>query len=818
MKQPTGRTATDEQLQQLIDLRARDPHSVLGVHPDGDGTVLRVYRPDAVEVNVLPDGGGKLPMRHRAGGIFEARLNGKETVFPYLLEVKYPGDKTFTLRDPYAFLPTLGELDVHLHSQGQHRRAWEKLGAHVTHLNGVSGTAFSVWAPEAASVSVVGDFNGWDGRLHQLRAIGGSGIWELFVPEIGEGARYKYELRSRGGARLLKADPYAFRAEVPPLTASIVHDLHHYEWHDAAFLEKRNEGDPRKKPVSIYEVHLGSWRRKPEDGDRPLTYRELADELSSYCLEMGFTHVELLPVSEHPFGGSWGYQVGSFFSPTGRFGHPDDFRYFVDRLHERGIGVIIDWVPAHFPRDAHLLGRFDGTAVYEHADPRQGAHPDWGTYIFNYGRNEVRNFLVANALFWLREYHVDGLRVDAVASMLYLDYSRQAGQWIPNKWGGRENLEAIEFMHQLNAVVRDEFPGVLTIAEESTAWPKVSQDVKDGGLGFHFKWNMGWMHDVLEYFRQDPVYRRFHHNKLTFGMLYQYSENFVLPLSHDEVVHLKGSLLTKMPGDDWKKRAGLRSLFGWMWAHPGKKLLFMGGEFGQRGEWNHDRSLDWHLLETPEHAGIHAFVRDLNRLYATNLCLHEADQEDVGFQWIQANAADVNVYAFIRRAIDPSEPHFVCVANLSATVRQAYRVGFPNVGQYSEAINSDAREYGGSGIGNMGKVQTEAKAWDGQPASAELTLPPLSVVFFRWPGDPAAVKPKGKAAASKSALAPAPSVDVEGPKPVAAAKSAAAAAKAPAAKTKAKKAEPVVEAPKTEAAPPSAPKATKGLPKANKKK
>nr|WP_253894323.1 1,4-alpha-glucan branching protein GlgB [Myxococcus xanthus] len=670
-------------------------------------------------------------MTHRLGGVYEARINGKDQTFNYLLEVEYPGKRVFTIRDPYSFLPTLGEMDLYYAGEGRHERLWERMGAHLLHHNGVRGTSFAVWAPTAAGVSVVGDFNGWDGRLHSMRRMGSSGIWELFVPEVGEGTRYKFEIRpGQGGPNVLKADPFAFRTEVPPATASVVHDLARYTWGDAAWLEQRAQRrDVHHQPWSVYEVHLGSWRRVVEDGDRPMTYRELAPALAEYIKFTGFTHIELLPVAEHPYGGSWGYQVGGYYAPTARFGHPDDLRFFIDHMHQEGIGVLVDWVPGHFPRDLHALGQFDGTALYEHADPRKGAQPDWGTLVFNFGRNEVRNFLIANALFWIEEYHIDGLRVDAVASMLYLDYSRKQGEWIPNRWGGRENEEAIHFLRELNETVHRKHPGVVVIAEESTAWPKVSAPVSEGGLGFDYKWNMGWMHDTLSYFSKDPIYRQYHHNQLTFGLLYAFSEQFMLPLSHDEVVHGKGSLYGRMPGDPWQKRANLRALFAWMWAHPGKKLVFMGGEFGQPAEWNHDKSLDWHLTHDPGHHGILQLVSDLNRIYRDMPALHDADGEPMGFQWLQPDSAAYNVFAFVRRARQPGR-HVVCIANLSPTVRENYRVGFPFQGRYVELLNTDAEQYGGSNLGNMGQIHTEPTGWDGQPASATLTLPPLSVLWF----------------------------------------------------------------------------------------
>jgi len=731
VRKPADKAQVDAELQRVVELRHPEPHSILGIHPDGDGVVIRAFRPDAVAINVVPESGGRVAMTHRLGGVFEARVNGKDQAFPYLLEVEYPGKKVFTLRDPYSFLPTLGEMDLYYAGEGRHERLWERMGAHLIHHNGVRGVSFAVWAPTAAGVSVVGDFNGWDGRLHSMRRMGASGIWELFVPEVGDGARYKFEIRpGHGGTALLKSDPFAFRAEVPPATASVVHDLGRYRWADARWLESREQkADVTHQPWSVYEVHLGSWRRVVEDGDRPMTYRELAPALAEYVKYLGFTHVELLPVSEHPYGGSWGYQVSGYYAPTSRFGHPDDFRYLVDHLHQEGIGVIVDWVPGHFPRDIHALGQFDGTALYEHADPRKGAQPDWGTLVFNFGRNEVRNFLIANALFWIEEYHIDGLRVDAVASMLYLDYSRKQGEWIPNRWGGRENEEAIQFLRELNDVVRRKHPGVVVIAEESTAWPKVSAPVGEGGLGFHFKWNMGWMHDTLSYFQKDPVYRQYHHNQLTFGLLYAFSEHFMLPLSHDEVVHGKGSLYGRMPGDPWQKRANLRSLFAWMWGHPGKKLVFMGGEFGQPAEWNHDKSLDWHLTHDPGHHGIMKLMSDLNRIYRELPALHDADGEPVGFQWLQPDAAASNVLAFVRRSRQPGR-HVVCIANLSPTPRENYRVGFPLHTRYVELLNTDAEQYGGSNMGNMGGLHTEPTGWDGQPASAAITLPPLSVVWF----------------------------------------------------------------------------------------
>jgi 1,4-alpha-glucan branching enzyme len=703
-----------------------DPHSVLGAHPAKGGVLVRAYRPDAASVRVLPM---DVELKQRNGdGIFEGTIEGAKLPLDYELEVRYPAGDTYRLRDPYSFLPTLGELDIHLAAEGRHEELYERLGAHPRELNGVAGVAYAVWAPNAASASVVGDFNGWDGRLHPMRSLGPSGIWELFVPGVEEGARYKFELRTRDGKLRLKADPLAFRTEIPPANASIAFQPD-YEWGDEDWLEQRRASDSLRSPVSIYEVHLGSWRLNLQNGNRPLGYLEAADELAEYATDMGFTHVELLPVMEHPYAPSWGYQVTGQFAPTARFGAPDDFRAFVDRLHRAGVGVILDWVPAHFPKDDWALARFDGTALYEHEDPRRAEHPDWGTLVFNFGRNEVRNFLLASALLWLRGYHADGLRVDAVASMLYLDYSRKEGEWVPNAHGGNEDLDAISFLKQLNEVVHGREPGVLMAAEESTAWPGVSRPVYLGGLGFGFKWNMGWMHDTLEYFGLDPIYRRFHHHQLTFSLVYAFSENFILPLSHDEVVHGKGSLLAKMPGDPWQKRANLRALYAYMWAHPGKKLLFMGGELGQEREWQSDGSLDWHLLERPEHSGIQSLVRDLNHHYRGEPALWELDFDPAGFRWIEPNDAAGNVLAFMRLS-EGGDGKLVCACNFSPVPHPDYRLGLPSGGRWRELVNTDSEFYGGSGVGNMGGVTAEAKPWHDQPYSAEVTLPPLGVVWL----------------------------------------------------------------------------------------
>jgi 1,4-alpha-glucan branching enzyme len=706
-----------------------EPHRLLGAHPKKGGVVIRTYRPDAVEVVARPEGGKPVELKRvHDAGIFEGKVPGAELPLRYELEVHYDGGQTYTVRDPYAFLPTLGEVDLYLAGEGRHEELYEKLGAHMREIDGVHGVAFAVWAPSARSVSVVGDFNSWDGRLHPMRTLGPTGIWELFIPDVPDGSRYKYEIRAQDGSLLLRADPYAFAAEVPPQTASVVHQPKH-EWRDAEWMAQRTDGPPLREPLSMYEVHLGSWRRKPEEGNRSLTYLEMADELADYVADLGFTHVEFLPVMAHPFSGSWGYQVTSYFAPTPVFGSPDDLREFIDRLHQRGIGVILDWVPAHFPRDEWALARFDGTALYEHADPKRGAHPDWGTLVFNFGRHEVRNFLLSSALFWAREYHADGIRVDAVASMLYLDYSRKEGEWIPNQFGGNEDLEAVEFLKELNVVLHTREEGFISAAEESTAWPGVSRPVYLGGLGFGFKWNMGWMHDTLGYFEQEPVYRRYHHHELTFSMVYAFTENFILPLSHDEVVHGKGSLLQKMPGDKWQKLANLRALYAFMWAHPGKNLLFMGQEFAQEQEWQAEQSLDWHLLEDPGHDGVRRLVGDLNRAYRAEPALWEVDFEPEGFWWLEPNDAENNVVAFARTS-KGAERFAVCVANLSPVPRENYRMGLPRPGHWREAVNTDSDYYGGSGVGNFGGVDAEPVPWHGQPQSAELRLPPLGVVWM----------------------------------------------------------------------------------------
>jgi 1,4-alpha-glucan branching enzyme len=714
------------ELSKLVKGEHGDPHHILGLH----GTTVRAWRPGARTMRVVPAGGAPIEMRARTEpGVFEAEVPpGTEA---YQVEATFDDGTVVTYDDPYRFWPTMGDVDLHLLGEGRHRRLHRVLGAHPRIHQEVRGTSFAVWAPNAKAVRVVGDFNLWDGRVHPMRALGTSGIWELFLPGVREGARYKFELLTPDGHLRLKADPVAFFAEQAPGTSSIVVSSSH-EWNDGAWFEQRAATQPIHSPLSAYEVHLGSWRHT-EDGHggwRSLTYREMAEQLPDYVADLGFTHVELMPVAEHPFGGSWGYQVSSYFAPTSRFGTPDDFRVLVDALHQKGIGVIVDWVPAHFPRDDWALARFDGTALYEHEDPRKGAHPDWGTLVFNFGRNEVRNFLIANALYWLEEFHIDGLRVDAVASMLYLDYSRKAGEWVPNEFGGRENLEAVSFLKEMNQEVYGAHPDAMTIAEESTAWPAVSRPTYLGGLGFGFKWNMGWMHDTLEYFSKDPIHRRYHHDHLTFGLLYAFSENFVLPLSHDEVVHGKGSLIQKMPGDVWQKMANLRALYAWMWAHPGKQLVFMGGELAQWREWSHDRSLDWHLLEDAGHRGVFQLVKALNGIQRGHPAMWERDEAPEGFQWIDASDTEGNVLAFIRRGSTEGVPPVACIANLSPVPRYGYQVGLPQGGPWREILNTDAIEFGGTGVGNGGQVTATDRSWHGQPASAQVTLPPLAVLWL----------------------------------------------------------------------------------------
>ena len=707
------------------------PHSVLGAHPAtvgaDHGVVVRAFHPNAAAVVCLPDGSAPVPMQRVEGGLFAAFLPGATMPIRYRLRFEFAEGGSWDRDDPYRFLPTIGEVDVHLFNEGTHLNLWKMLGAHPRTIDGTAGVAFAVWAPNARRASVIGEFCGWDGRLFPMRQVGASGVHELFVPDVTPGALYKYELLTREGITRIKTDPFAFKMEQAPQTSSIVVELGGYRWGDGDWMRARRDADPAHEPMLVYELHLGSWARVPEEGNRSLSYRELAPRLVEHVTALGFTHVELMPVMEHPFTGSWGYQVTGYYAPTSRYGSPDDFRYFVDTLHQAGIGVILDWVPAHFPKDDWALQRFDGTALYEHEDPRLGEHPDWGTLIFNYGRNEVRNFLVANALYWLDEYHADGIRVDAVASMLYLDYSREAGQWLRNRYGGRENLDAIDFLRQMTEMVRIEHPGCITIAEESTAWPGVTTPVSEGGLGFTFKWNMGWMHDTLKYFENDPLFRRYHQDTLTFAMIYEYSERFVMPLSHDEVVHLKKSMLEKMPGDEWQKFANLRALFAYQYTRPGKSLLFMGSEFGARSEWDHDASLDWNLAGEGRHRGLMRFMRDLGRVYRERPPLWRRDHEPEGFSWIDAADRDNSVVSYVRR--DGSD-HVVVVLNLTPVPRDDYLVGAPAAGTYVQLLSSDDAAYGGGGYRTRERIETERSPMHGYQQSMRLTLPPLGALVL----------------------------------------------------------------------------------------
>lgn len=724
----TARTkpASTEELDAIVAGTHVDPHQVLGPHEHDGAVTVRVLKPLATSVVVTSDAGA-VPLTHEHEGIWVGTLP-VEKVPDYRLEVTYDGH-TLELDDPYRFLPTLGEIDLHLINEGRHEQLWDVLGAHVKHYPGaddttVDGTAFAVWAPRARAVRVKGDFNSWDGREHPMRRLASSGVWELFVPGVGKDAQYKYAILGVDGVWHEKADPLAFAAEHPPATSSVVHEPN-YPWGDDEWLAQRATKAAIHEPMSIYEVHLASWRRGR-------TYSQLAEELVPYVRDNGFTHVELMPVMQHPFGGSWGYHVTSYFAPDSRLGSPDELRYLIDSFHQAGVGVILDWVPGHFATDPWALKQFDGAPLYEDPNPQRGWHQEWGSYIFDFGRREVRNFLVANACFWLEEFHVDGLRVDGVASMLYLDYARKAGEWTPNVHGGRENLEAESFLQEMNATVYKRYPGVVTIAEESTAWPGVTRPTDQGGLGFGFKWNMGWMHDTLDYLHRDPLYRSYHHHEMTFALTYAWSENYVLPLSHDEVVHGKGSLLRKMPGDRWQQLANLRAYLAFMWAHPGKQLIFMGDEIGQDAEWAESRELDWWLLDHPEHAGLLALVRDLNRVYRESPALWRFDDDPTMFSWIEADDAAHNVYAFVRRSRDGE--HLVCVSNFAA-VPHSYRLGLPVAGAWEEVVNTDAGGYTGSGVGNLGSVTAVEGAWSGQPAHADLVVPPLATLWLRLAAD-----------------------------------------------------------------------------------
>ncbi|MFZ0791945.1 MAG: 1,4-alpha-glucan branching protein GlgB, partial [Chromatiaceae bacterium] len=760
---PQAAPKLPEPLQRIVTARHHDPFEVLGRHVTGTRATVRAFLPQAERARIL-EAGADLT-RIEGTDLFTWEGDASKVPERYRIErVDKSGVRT-SAYDPYCFPQQLADFDLHLFGEGRHWHAYRFLGSHVTQVDKVSGVQFAVWAPNAERVSVVGDFNDWDGRAHPMRVRGGSGVWELFIPGIGAGGYYKYEIRDRAGNVHVKIDPYANAFQIRPDTAGLITASSGFKWGDDAWMKQRAESDMQRRPFSTYEVHLGSWQRD-ENGDF-LNYREIAKRLADYVKEMGFTHIELLPITEHPLDASWGYQCTGYFAPTSRFGTPDDFRFFVDHLHRQGIGVLLDWVPAHFPRDAYALARFDGSALYEHADPRMGEHKDWGTLIFNFGRNEVKNFLLSSALYWLAEFHIDGLRVDAVASMLYLDYSRNAGEWVPNKYGGNENLEAVDFIRQLNMVTHEQHPGSLMIAEESTAWPAVSRPTYLGGLGFSMKWNMGWMHDTLSYMEKDPIYRHYHHDLLTFGLLYAFTENFVLPFSHDEVVHGKKSMLDKMPGDAWQKFASLRLLYTFMFTYPGKKLLFQGCEFGQGREWNFDEPLDWDLLERPAHQGVKKILTDLNRLHREHLALHDVDFDGDGFEWIDCHDSSQSVLSYIRK--DRSGDEIVAaVFNFTPVPRTNYRIGVPKPGFYREAVNSDAEYYGGSNVGNQGGVRSEPVSWMGRPHSIPIAVPPLGalvMVLEPLPDESSArvVPAEGALAAetgpaAKAATAPDPSI------------------------------------------------------------
>jgi 1,4-alpha-glucan branching enzyme len=695
------------------------PHSTLGQHEIEGGFVIRAVRPLALTVTAVRTDGTRVPLIHLSDGLWQGVAPGPGQA--YVLEATYDGAADWTVDDPYRFVPSVGEVDLYLWGQGRHEQLWDALGAHYRPHEDVTGTSFSVWAPHAKAARVLGDFNGWNGVLHAMRRLDDNGVWELFIPALGPGSAYKFELQTQAGDWVTRADPMAQYTERPPATASVVGESQ-YVWGDASWLAQRASHDPHNSPMSTYEMHLGSWRPG-------LGYRELADQLIEYLHETGFTHVEFMPLAEHPFGGSWGYQVTGYYAPTSRFGHPDDLKYLIDRLHQASIGVIMDWVPGHFPKDEWALARFDGQALYEHSDPKRGEQRDWGTYIFNFGDSQVRNFLVANALYWLEKFHIDGLRVDAVASILYLDYSREAGDWEPNIHGGRENLEAISFLQEVNATAYKRNPGIVMIAEESTAFPGVSAPTSQGGLGFGLKWNMGWMHDSLSYIEENPMWRSYHHNQITFSMVYQYTEKFLLPISHDEVVHGKGSLLSKMPGDQWQKLANVRAYLSFMWAHPGKQLLFMGSEFGQPSEWSEERGLDWWILDQPAHQGLLKLVGQLNRVYRDEPALWRQDNDPAGFEWIDGGDSEHNVVSFLRWDTD-GQPIAV-FQNFGGNPVGPYRSGLPFAGEWDEVLNTDAVEFGGSGVGNFGRVVATPEPWGGRPASVELTLPPLAGLWLK---------------------------------------------------------------------------------------
>ncbi|MCU7906201.1 MAG: 1,4-alpha-glucan branching protein GlgB [Candidatus Thiodiazotropha sp. (ex Epidulcina cf. delphinae)] len=714
-----------EALQRIIDARHHDPFEVLGRHINGDICHIRVFMPLAEKV-MLQENRRELP-RSEGTDFFELKMPADQVSERYLLEWQDKYGHTYQSHDPYCFPTQLPEFDIHLFSEGKHRHAYRFFGSHLHQADGIGGTLFAVWAPNAARVSVVGNFNQWDGRTHPMRSRGGSGVWELFIPDLEAGALYKFEIRTQDGHISLRTDPYGNQFQCRPETAAIVVPESEYVWCDEAWMQNRAKTNWQQQPMSVYEIHLGSWRRD-QQGEF-LNYRDIAHQLCDHVKRIGFTHIELLPITEHPLDGSWGYQTTGYFAPTSRFGTPDDFRYFIDHLHRNGIGVLLDWVPAHFPRDRHALAHFDGSALYEHQDPRKGEHRDWGTLIFNFGRNEVRNFLISSAIYWLEEFHIDGLRVDAVASMLYLDYSREPGDWVPNQYGGRENLEAVDFLRELNSVTHDLHSGTLMIAEESTAWPQVSRPTWLGGLGFSMKWNMGWMHDTLSYMSQDPIYRHYHHDLLTFGLLYAFTENFVLPFSHDEVVHGKGSMIDKMPGDEWQKFANLRLLYTYMFTYPGKKLLFMGCEFAQEREWSDDDALDWPLQDHPYHQGITALLTDLNRLYKELPALHQIEFEHPGFDWIDCHDSSQSILSYLRKDKDGKE--LLTVLNFTPVPRIDYRIGVNHGGVYQEIMNSDSEFYGGGNMGNGSALASEEIPWMGRDQSINLTLPPLGAIMLQ---------------------------------------------------------------------------------------
>jgi 1,4-alpha-glucan branching enzyme len=736
VKKEISSTVAKEVIQSIEQGTHGSPYDVLGIHKVSQpktGVSIRTFQPYADKVEIINQVDNSIHATVRTGkqGFFEAFFPEKDP-FVYTLRMTGYDNAVWELEDPYRFPLIISDFDLYLFGEGTDYRTYEKMGAHPKTIDGVEGVHFAIWAPNAIRVSVIGMFNRWDGRHHPMQQRAHSGLWELFLPRLCPGDIYKFEIKGHNGFLGQKADPYGFAAELRPQTASVVWDIHQYKWNDDNWMSSRRKTNWYEEPISVYELHPGSWKRVPEEGNRWLTYREMAEDLIPYVKELGFTHIELLPISEHPFDGSWGYQTIGYYAPTSRFGTPDDFKYFVDKCHEAGIGVLLDWVPAHFPKDGHGLGYFDGTHLYEHADPRQGEHRDWGTLIFNYGRNEVKTFLLSNALFWADVYHIDGLRVDAVASMLYLDYSREDGEWIPNEYGGRENLPAVDFLKRFNEIIHEQYPGITTFAEESTAWPMVSRPTYLGGLGFDFKWNMGWMHDTLEYFSKEAVHRKYHHNNITFSLLYAFSENFILPFSHDEVVHGKRSMLDKMPGDAWQKFANLRLLYSYMYAHPGKKLVFMGCEIGQWNEWNFQSSVEWNLLDFEPHRRLKDCLATLNNFYRDLPEMHKIDFSWDGFEWIDFHDSDQSIVSFIRKTQqDASTEHTACVYNFTPVPRHNYRLGVPAHGRYEEIYNSDSTEFGGSGVNNGGAVYSEPTPWQGQAFSICVTLPPLGACYFR---------------------------------------------------------------------------------------